>query len=92
MSELDLNQVEEVDVPVNSLPFPIPPVETLIKQAAINVMKGTDQNGNQAVMLQFITPVMIYSIQLDNNAARALSEEVRPSGIVVANARDIPKG
>lgn len=89
MPELDLNQVEEV--PVNTLPFPIPPVETLIKQAAINVMKGRDQNNNEAVMLQFITPGMVYSIQLDTSAAKAMSDELRPSGIEIARASDLPK-
>ena len=89
MSELDLSQVEEV--PVNALPFHIPPVETMIRQAAINVMKGKGENGNNITVMQFITPVMIYSVQLDDNAATSLSDEIRPSGLVRATAADLRK-
>lgn len=96
MSDLDLSQVEEVEVPLappnGGLPFPIPDVDTVIKQAAINVMKGTDNNGNPAVLLQFITRSMMYSIQLSGEAATALSDELRPSGLVRATAADLPKG
>lgn len=93
MSELDLSQVEEVPVEqVTGLPFPIPPVDTVIKQAAINVQKGTDMAGNPAVLLQFITPVMMYSVQLTGESAKALSDEIRPSSIVRATPYDLPKG
>lgn len=89
MTELDLSQVQEVEAQP-AFPFPIPPVETLIKQAAINVVKGHDQNNNEMVMMQFITPVMVYTVQLDKTACKALSEEIRPSGIVTATV--LPRG
>lgn len=93
MPELDLSQVEEVPVEQEiGLPFPMPPVETIIRQAAINVMKGHNEHGQPLTVLQFITPFMIYGIQLDENAARILSDEIRPSGLVVAGSHDMPKG
>lgn len=84
----DPNNVEEVDVPER---MPLPPVEELVRQAAVNINRFDTPNG-PVTILQFITPFKIYSFQLDNKACEGISDALRPSKIVPATLLDLPPG
>lgn len=89
MPELNLEEVQEVPVPEKlNLPFPPPPIEEVVHFAHLNVNKVQTPQGT-LTLLQFLTPFKTYTFKLDDDAAKLVSDAIRPSGIKVANLGDL---
>ena len=83
---MDLENIEEVPA---QTAMPLPPVEEIIRTAAIAINRFQGDNGVTFTKLQFITPVKVYTFQFDDEGATALSDGIRPSGLV--RATTLPK-
>lgn len=71
------------------MPFPQPPVEIVVHQAAIDVKKVSLPNGQTMTLAQFMTPAFTITVKLDDDAAKAVSDALRPSPIHIA--RQLPQ-
>lgn len=89
MSELEKMLEGMEEAPLSEFPFPIPPIEEVISQAALNVKKVRLEDGSTMTMLHFITPFKIYTFRMNDEACAGLSDAIRPSGILRANVADL---
>lgn len=82
-----IGQVEEVSAQEQQV---VPP-EEIVRPSGFGVRKMDSPVGTR-IILTFVTPFKNYTFDLDEEAAKVLSENVLPSPIVRATPLDLPPG